>query len=258
MTPLSESSASTPRDVSEVACKDFAKHASVEDSGLLRALLSPIGRRSPMLARTQSEECPVPPPRKRRDKSKSGRRHTVGILSAEHAAKLGHETIIESCVQQKGEAIVTEGLNRAATEDQSSTRTSNVTFEIQSLVESTSCNKENIEPLGAALPPRIASDMALKREDSDFVDIEVEDAKLNDYTMRTSDSSTFIVASSPTEEKLSPIESNSDSYEGRLVDEGNSDKSQSETVKTRFSKIKSLLSGKVSFPFNSVSIFCLL
>ena len=203
--------------------------------------------------RAQSEECPVPPPRKRRDRPKTSRRHTVGTLSVEQSINLVDEVPFESDIDKKCITVVPEDSNAPATKEQPMTKPDDtVDSERQRSLDGDTCEKFSSAPERTSLHSRIGSSMGLKREDSDFVDIDVEEAQLNDALQNTS-SSTCIDSSSLKEAAL-PTGSTSDNCEVKVNVESSSERGKSEPGKSRFSKIKSLLSGKVStYSFRLIS-----
>lgn len=218
---------SEQRFSSQEASSETTEDKSSSSVGLLRALLSPVERRSPHLYRTQSEDCPVPPPRKNRDKSKSSRRHTVGTLSARLPQIVSEEGLQQSVVKtSSSEPKACDNAKEKSTERWS----------------------EDIETNNDAppLPPRIASNMKLMREDSDFVDIEMGDVLVIDDEAAADRE----IAKENVIESLATI-SDEEEYKERRIDEKPSNreemnqKNKTEPNKTRFSRIKSLLSGKV-------------
>ena len=232
---------------------DSTDYVSFGDHELLRALLSPVeGRsRNSIKIRAQSEECPIPPPRKRRDKTKLNRRNTVGTLSVGQSASLSNEDLVEADFERNCEAVVPEDSSRSPDKESSLARKEDVDSGSQILAESISSEKEIASSDGAVLPPRIASDMELKREDSDFVDIEMEDAQLINEVSRTND---LTCTENLSLHEKSLLTGNSrENYEEKLDVERGSEESKAKTTKTKFSKIKSLLSGKVNYHINFLS-----
>ena len=247
---------SDQREASATPAVDSTEYVTFEDRELLRALLSPaeVRGRSSIMMRAQSEECPIPPPRKRRDKVKSSRRHTVGTLSIGRSVSLASETPVETDLDRKCEVVVPEDSSRSPEKVPSLGRRDDVDSSCQRLAESVSSEKESVCSDGTPLPSIIASGMELKREDSDFVDIEVEDAQLIDEAQRTND--VTCMENLSLHEKSLLTGKSSENYEEKLNVERNSEESKAKTPKTRFSKIKSLLSGKVNYQF-ILRLFCI-
>ena len=215
--------------------------ASASDPELLQALLSPKDRRYLSLNRTQSEDCPVPPPRKHRDKSKSGRRHTVGTIYDKQSHCSSSET--SARVESDRQFDMPAADDSFQTLDEVDSRPK--PYDSASCKEKVGEFQNEGDSDAPPLPPRIASDIELKREDSDFVDIDVEDLQTAE---RLNDSDSAEINT----ESLTKISGVKDEDKGRKVEgkpnyvEEKQDKGMTETAKTRFSRIKSLLSGKVS------------
>lgn len=231
-----------PLPIKTITDHNTLREASHEP-GLLRALLSPVGRRSPRFNRAQSEECPIPPPRKHRDRSKSTRRHTVGTLSAKEPSLCND---VDSEHDLEADFVVKEDPRRAASEEKSWSRSCDGVSDARKPLKDTSRDHNDGDPEILSLPPRNASDLVLMREDSDFVDIEIGDV-LNVDEKECTSKAPCEDDSNQSVDGLFDVKCQciSQLEEKARVANEKREQSKGENVKTRFSRIKSLLSGKV-------------
>eukprot|EP00112_Aurelia_sp_Birch-Aquarium-sp1_P007255 Seg179.4 transcript_id=Seg179.4/GoldUCD/mRNA.D3Y31 product="Leucine-rich repeat-containing protein 23" protein_id=Seg179.4/GoldUCD/D3Y31 len=208
-----------------------------EHSSMLRALLSPKEQRSPRLDRAQSEETPIRPPRRHRKKSQS-RRHTVGTLKLQ-----------ERPAESSEAAFPRKPYDSAQKE---------------SIVEKlkASCPTEN-DPTAPPLPPREMHEACFQRQLSDFVQIETSDLEceaVEETEIKELEPPEAVIDDAKAR-NLQELEK-ADSFPEEIVieetleikekqevaekleTEVTKSASKPETGKSRFSKIKSLLSGK--------------
>ena len=203
----------------------------------MNALLSPQRQRSPKFGRAQSEDTPVPPPRKNREKS--ARRHTTGAMSLAKEPKTAEKLQDEDSESKPYDPALSNGTNTS-----------------ESTVASSCSIDENTK--APPLPPRIPSEMQLQREDSDYVNIDVEDV-IGIETDETEPGRSTEDEQKPHEcgvvyECASTISSDlvcdsgaSTSEKNSLVEKEKGGRTKPSTGKTKLQKIKSLLSGKVRF-----------
>ena len=209
-----------------------------EHSSMLQALLSPKGQRSPRFDRALSEETPIRPPRRQRKKSQS-RRHTVGTLKLK-----------ERPAESSAAGVPREPYDCAQRE---------------SIVErlKASCPTEN-DPTAPPLPPREMHEACYQRQLSDFVQIEASDLEceaVEETEIKELEQPKAVIDESKA--KILQELEKADSFPEEIVIEETLDhkekhvaeKSEAKVMtstaklengKSRFSKIKSLLSGKVS------------